>query len=66
MGVHPLSSAELFDPSTAIWSPADSMTVTRFGHTATLLADGRILVVGGFSSDAVASSAALYNERSGS
>ena len=41
------SSAEVFDPTTGRWRPTGAMAVARFGHTSTLLADGRVLVVGG-------------------
>lgn len=41
-----LTSAELWDPASGSFSPAGSMATKRASHTATLLGDGRVLIVG--------------------
>ncbi|MFO7537211.1 MAG: kelch repeat-containing protein [Chloroflexota bacterium] len=59
-----LSSAELYDPDTAMWSATEDMITGRNGHTATLLTSGEVLLTGGWNGAAVASSE-LYDPGTG-
>ena len=46
-----IASAEVWDPKTSTFAPTGSMAASRVGHTATVLPDGRVLVVGGAGPD---------------
>lgn len=63
-------SAEVYDPASNTWSSTGAMSQARAMHAATLLADGRILVAGGFTVDAAGNmvavaSAELYSPATG-
>jgi hypothetical protein len=61
-----LTSAELYNPATGTWSPTGSMSTPRESQTATLLANGDVLVAGGLTSTAEpVASAELYNPATG-
>ena len=51
--VVPLSSAELYDPATGIFSPTGSMGIDRYNPTATRLLNGKVLVAGGVSANVI-------------
>jgi Galactose oxidase, central domain len=59
------TSAELYDPKKGTFSPTGSMTVARAAQSATLLADGRVLVPGGQNSAGPLGSAELYDPNTG-
>lgn len=61
-----LTASELYEPGSGTWTAAKGMIEARWGHTATLLLDGRVLVAGSYrnSSDPLAS-AELYDPSSG-
>jgi hypothetical protein len=46
-----LANAEIYDAASNSWVSAGRMAAARMDNTSTLLQDGRVLVVGGFSND---------------
>jgi len=60
-----LSAVYLFDPAQSAFSTLASMPAAREGHTATVLANGNILVAGGKNGTTTLATAALFNPSSG-
>ncbi|MGN6672856.1 MAG: Kelch repeat-containing protein, partial [Thermomicrobiales bacterium] len=60
----PLATAERYDPERDTWTSAAMMQVPRSSPTATVLHDGRVLVVGGNSAAAPPIAAELYDPAS--
>jgi Galactose oxidase, central domain/Kelch motif len=60
-----LASAEIFDPTTGAFSATGSMSAARTWCQASLLADGRVLITGGYGSVAPLASAELYDPKTG-
>ena len=46
-GVQLINSCEIYDPKTNEWTFAEPMNYPRARHSATLLSDGKVLVIGG-------------------
>jgi len=65
-GNNGLSAAELYDPSSSLFTPT-GQTIQPHGFvpTATLLKDGRVLVIGGLATTGAASSIAAENVNAG-
>lgn len=55
------TTAEIFDPAAGTWSAASPLLAPRTNHAAVGLADGRVLVVGGYDANNIAKTAELYD-----
>jgi len=60
-----LSSAELIDPETGAVTPTGSMNFPRAYHTATILPNGKVLIVGGSALGPLPTSAEIYDPVTG-
>ena len=59
-----IATAEVWDPKASTFAPTGSMAASRVGHTATVLPDGRALVVGGAGPEGDAAQAELWDPQS--
>jgi hypothetical protein len=64
-GVGDVATAELFDPATGVFAPTSNMTAAREGHTATLLANGKVLITGGTTQYVGRADAELFDPTTG-
>jgi N-acetylneuraminic acid mutarotase len=61
-----LSSAEVFDPASGKWTPTQPMAFGRYVASATLLDDGRVLIVGGSDNSGFVKPTETFNPMSSS
>jgi hypothetical protein len=55
------ASAEIFNPATNVWTTVAPLSIARTTHTATLLADGLVLIVGGATTAGIVGAVERYN-----
>ena len=59
------ATAEIFDPAKRRFSRTGSMLLSRDDHRAVLLADGRVLIAGGWTASGVTATTEIYDPRTG-
>src|SRR6185369_6424255 len=59
------ATAEVYDPATGIFTQTGNMVAARVAQTATLLANGKVLIAGGWGSSDPLPTAELYDPNSG-
>jgi WD40 repeat protein len=59
-----LSTAELYNPTNGTWTPVNPIANARYAHTATRLANGKVLIAGGQGTSDIIASAEMYDPAS--
>jgi N-acetylneuraminic acid mutarotase len=60
-----IAGVEIFDPETSSFLSTGDMNEPRDGHTATLLPNGQVLIVGGWNQNSRSSTAEIYDPKTG-
>jgi hypothetical protein len=68
--VYSLNTAEIFDPATGKYTTTGSLNISRYAHSAALLDDGRVLILGGETTEDIGNTdqvttAEVYNPATG-
>ena len=60
-----ITSAEIYDPASGVWTSTGSLNTGRWSHTATLLGNGQVLAAAGFGDSQLLTSAEVYDPATG-